>query len=95
MKPLSYPIIATAQPGPLACQGKYHGDGPNCRGWLANLGITGAMRTAPTAASEVVLGLLPLNLQLEAEASAESIDSTAVNNGNPSLKDMDIQIGHK
>jgi hypothetical protein len=31
------------------------------------LGITGAMRTAPTAAIEVLLGLLPLHLQLETE----------------------------
>jgi hypothetical protein len=35
------------------------------------LGITGAMRTAPTAAIEVLLGLPPLHLQLEAEARAE------------------------
>jgi hypothetical protein len=35
---------------------------------MACLGITGAMITAPTAAMEVLLGLLPLHLQLEAEA---------------------------
>jgi hypothetical protein len=35
---------------------------------MACLGITGTMRTAPTAAMEVLLGLLPLHLQMEAEA---------------------------
>jgi hypothetical protein len=37
---------------------------------MACLGITGAMRTAPTAATEVLLGLPPLDLQLKAEAKA-------------------------
>jgi hypothetical protein len=32
------------------------------------LGITGAMRTAPTAAMEVLLGLPPPHLQVEVEA---------------------------
>jgi hypothetical protein len=32
------------------------------------LGITGAMSTPPTAAIEVLLGLTPLHLQVEAEA---------------------------
>jgi hypothetical protein len=31
-------------------------------------GITGAIKTAPTASMEVLLGLLPLHLQVEAEA---------------------------
>jgi hypothetical protein len=35
---------------------------------MACLGITGAMRTAPTAVMEVLLGLPPLHLQMEAEA---------------------------
>jgi hypothetical protein len=34
---------------------------------MACLGITGAMRTAPTAAMEVLLGLPRLHLQVEAE----------------------------
>jgi hypothetical protein len=34
---------------------------------IACLGITRAMRSAPTAAMEVLLGLLPLHLQVEAE----------------------------
>jgi hypothetical protein len=34
---------------------------------MACLGITGAMRTAPTAAMEALLGLPPLHLQVEAE----------------------------
>jgi hypothetical protein len=37
---------------------------------MACLGITGAMRTAPPAATEVLFGLPPLHLQLEAEARA-------------------------
>jgi hypothetical protein len=37
---------------------------------LACLGVTGAMRTAPTAAIEVFLGLPPLHLKIEAEALA-------------------------
>jgi hypothetical protein len=37
---------------------------------LACLGITGAMKTAPTAAIEVLLGLPPLHLAMEAEAQA-------------------------
>jgi hypothetical protein len=37
---------------------------------LACLGITGAMTTAPTITIEVLLGLLPLHLQLEAGARA-------------------------
>jgi hypothetical protein len=35
---------------------------------MAYLGITGAMRTVPTAAMEVLFGLPPLHLQVEAEA---------------------------
>jgi hypothetical protein len=35
---------------------------------LTCLGITGALRTAPTAAMEALLGLPPLHLQVEAEA---------------------------
>jgi hypothetical protein len=35
---------------------------------MACLGITEAMRTAPPSAMEVLLGLPPLHLQVEAEA---------------------------
>jgi hypothetical protein len=35
---------------------------------MACVGITGATRTAPTAAMEVLLGLAPLHLQVEANA---------------------------
>jgi hypothetical protein len=35
---------------------------------MACLGITGAMRSAPTAAMEVLLGFPPLHLQVEVEA---------------------------
>jgi hypothetical protein len=34
------------------------------------LGITGEMKTVPAAATEVIIGLLPLHLHLEAEARA-------------------------
>jgi hypothetical protein len=37
---------------------------------LACLGITGAMKRAPTAAVEVLLGLPPLHLKMEAKAQA-------------------------
>jgi hypothetical protein len=37
---------------------------------MAGLGITGGMRTGPTAAIEVLLVLPPLHLQVEAEAKA-------------------------
>jgi hypothetical protein len=37
---------------------------------MAYLGITGAMRKTPTAAIEVLLGLPPLHLQVDAEAKA-------------------------
>jgi hypothetical protein len=48
---------------------------------LACLGITGGMRTAPTAAFEVLLGLPPLHLKREVEGSLEFIHSIAVNTG--------------
>jgi hypothetical protein len=35
---------------------------------VADLGITGAVKRAPTAAMEVLLGLPPLHLQVGAEA---------------------------
>jgi hypothetical protein len=37
---------------------------------MACLGITGTRRTAPTATTKVLFGLLPLHLQLEGEARA-------------------------
>jgi hypothetical protein len=37
---------------------------------LACLGIKGAIRTAPTAVIEVLLGLPPLHLKMEAETQA-------------------------
>jgi hypothetical protein len=41
----------------------------NCKGWSAWI-LTGAMRTAPTPAVEILLRLSQLHLQLEAEARA-------------------------
>jgi hypothetical protein len=37
---------------------------------LAYLAITGAMKTTPTAATEVLLGLPPLHIMIEAQALA-------------------------
>jgi hypothetical protein len=49
---------------------------------LACLDITGAIRTSPTAALEILLGLPPLHLQLEAEAMAGIYRLQSVINGN-------------
>jgi hypothetical protein len=54
------------------------------------LGITGAMRTAPTAAMEVLLGLPPLHLQVEAEARIGNTDYAAIMSGNPNWKVVDM-----
>jgi hypothetical protein len=59
---------------------------------MACLGITGAMKKSSTAAIEVLLGLPPLHLQLEAEArEGISIASTVVNSGNPNPKVSDMR----
>jgi hypothetical protein len=48
---------------------------------MACLGITGAMKTTPTAAIEGLTGLPPLRLQMEADTRAGIyIDSTAAIN---------------
>jgi hypothetical protein len=39
---------------------------------MGSLGITGAMRTALTAATDVLLGLPPVHLLVEAEAQVEN-----------------------
>jgi hypothetical protein len=56
---------------------------------IACLGITGVTRTAPTAATEVLLGLLPLHSQLRMRSEEAYIDSTASINVNPNLKVLD------
>jgi hypothetical protein len=58
---------------------------------LACLGITGAMRTTPTAATEVLLGLPPLHLKIEAEATVGITDSVAMSSGGPNNYGMGIQ----
>jgi hypothetical protein len=57
---------------------------------MAYLGITGAMRTTPTAVVEVLLGLPPLHLQVEAKAKVGGTDYVATNNGNPDPKVLDV-----
>jgi hypothetical protein len=52
---------------------------------MACLIITGAMRTTPTAAMEVLLGLPPLHLQVEVEADV------AVINENLNRKVLDMR----
>jgi hypothetical protein len=47
---------------------------------------------APADAIEVLLGLSPLHLQVEADVRAGTIDSTAVNSDNQSLRDVDLLI---
>jgi hypothetical protein len=54
---------------------------------MAYLGTTGAMRTAPTAAMEVLLGLPPPYLQMEVEAR---IGNVAMISGNANLKVSDM-----
>lgn len=44
----------------------------NC---MAYFGITGAMRTAPTTATEVLLGLCPLHLQMQLKPEQKFTDS--------------------
>jgi hypothetical protein len=56
---------------------------------LSCLGITGAMRTAPTAAMEVLLGLPPLHLQVEAEARIGNYRLRCNDHGNLNLKVLD------
>jgi hypothetical protein len=53
---------------------------------MACLGITGAMRTAPTAAIEVLLGLAPLHLHWGLGPEQGSIVSTALISKNADLK---------
>jgi hypothetical protein len=52
---------------------------------LAYLGTKGTMKMAPTAASEVLLGLPLLHLKLEAKAEAQTgtTGTAAMNNGSP------------
>jgi hypothetical protein len=56
---------------------------------MACLGITGAM-TAPTAAIEVLLGLPPLHLQLEADARAGIYRLHCSEQWKPKTKVMDM-----
>jgi hypothetical protein len=55
---------------------------------MACLGITAAMRTAPTAAIEVLLGLPPLQLQVRAEAKAGNYRLCCNDQQKPKSKDF-------
>jgi ribonuclease HI len=55
---------------------------------LAYLGITGAMKTAPTAAIEVLLGLPPLHLAIKAQAGTYRLSC------NEQWKPKTIRYGH-
>jgi hypothetical protein len=57
---------------------------------LASLGITGPMRTAPIAATAVLLGLPSLHLKIEAEAQAGIYRL----NCNQQWKPKPLQYGH-
>jgi hypothetical protein len=57
---------------------------------MACLGITGAMRAVPTATTEVLLGLPHCNCSWMWRSEQKFIDSTAVINGNPNLKVLDM-----
>jgi hypothetical protein len=54
------------------------------------LGITGAMRTAPTVTMEALLGLPPLHLQVEAEAKIGNYRLRCNDNGNRNPKVLDM-----
>jgi hypothetical protein len=60
---------------------------------LACLGITGAMRIAPTAAIGVLLGLPPLHCSWRLRPEQKFIESTAAINRNPNLKVLEKHIG--
>jgi hypothetical protein len=55
---------------------------------MACLGITGAMRTAPTAAMKVLLGLPPLYLQVEIEARIGNYRLRCNDQWKPKLEDF-------
>jgi hypothetical protein len=57
---------------------------------MACLGITGAMRTAPTAGIEVLLGLPQCTCSWRLRPELGSIHSTAVISGNRNLKVLDM-----
>ena len=50
---------------------------------MACLGITGAMKTCPTAAMEALLGLTPLHLHIKKEAAAAALRMQAEGNLKP------------
>jgi hypothetical protein len=56
---------------------------------MACLGITGAMRTAPTAAMEVLLYSPYYTCRWKQRPRQEIADYIAMNNGNPNLKVLD------
>jgi hypothetical protein len=59
---------------------------------MACLDVIGAMKTAPTAATEVVIGLLPLHLHLEAEARAGIYSLCCSDQWKPKSEGLDMHI---
>jgi hypothetical protein len=59
---------------------------------MAYLGITGAMRTAPTAATEVLLGFPHYTCRWKRRPRQEITDYIAVINGNQNPKVLDTGI---
>jgi hypothetical protein len=57
---------------------------------MACLGITGAMRTAPTAATEVLFRLPHYTRRWKQRPRQEITDYIAVINGNPNPKVLDM-----
>jgi hypothetical protein len=57
---------------------------------MACLGITGMMRTAPTAAIDVILGLPACNCNWRLRPEQELTDPPSVINENPNLKVLDM-----
>jgi hypothetical protein len=65
--------------------------------WMAYLGITGTIRTTPTGATEVLLGLPSQHMQLEAEAKAgiysQYLDRNCSKNENDSVVKHPLTVG--
>jgi hypothetical protein len=59
---------------------------------MVSFGITGAMRTAPTPAVEVLFRLPTLHLQLEAEVRAGNYSLYCSNQWKPNLEVLDMYI---
>jgi hypothetical protein len=59
---------------------------------MACFGVSGVMKSAPTDATEVVTGLLPLRLRLEAEARAGLYSLYCCDQWKPKSEGLDMHI---